>query len=310
MPARILLPLLALVCLIPAVSSAEALLLGAFIALAFGNPYQAQCRKITHHLLSLSIIGLGAGMDLHAIGKAGLHGIWITATSILAVLGTGYLLGRLLGVARDTSALISVGTAICGGSAIAAAAPVIRAKPHDVSVALGVVFLLNSLALVIFPAIGHMFQLTQEQFGLWSALAIHDTSSVVGATVQYGEKAMEVGTTVKLTRALWIVPVTFMLGMLLKAPHEEGQPVKARKPWFILGFLAMAALVTWVPALQETGALISTIAKRSLVVALFLIGASLTRETLKAVGAKPLVQGVVLWLITSSVTLALIVAGL
>jgi uncharacterized integral membrane protein (TIGR00698 family) len=205
--------------------------------------------------------------------------------------------------------LVTVGTAICGGSAIAAVAPVIRAKSHEVSVALATVFFLNAVALFIFPSIGHRMSLDQNQFGVWSALAIHDTSSVVGASMQYGARALEVATTIKLTRALWIVPVTLAIGMMWKNESGEAGTVKARKPWFIVGFVAAAALVTWIPALTPAGKMIFYGAQRSLVVTLFFIGSGLDRTALQVVGRRPLIQGFVLWILMGSATLGAIILG-
>lgn len=303
MAARILIPLLALFSLTPWVSSAQALITGVAVAIIFGNPYIEKTRKITSSLLGLSVAGMGAGMDLAVVGKVGLQGVGYTVAGISLTLLLGTLLGKLFKVEKDTSILVTVGTAICGGSAIAAVAPVIRAKNEEVSVALGTVFLLNAMALFIFPPSGHFFELSQNQFGLWSALAIHDTSSVVGASMQYGAEALQVGTTVKLARALWIIPVAFLIGTLYKK-NSDGQKVKAKRPWFILWFIMAAALVTFVPSLQPAGHVVSDVAKRFLVLTLFLIGLSLSKETLKKVGIKPFLQGVGLWIIVSSATLA------
>ena len=255
-------------------------------------------------------MGLGAGMDLGVIGRVGMKGFGYTVIGISLTLLVGTLIGKLLKTGKDCSLLITAGTAICGGSAIAALAPTIRAKPHDVSVALGTVFILNALALFLFPWVGHALSLSQAQFGLWSALAIHDTSSVVGATLQYGAQAVEIGTTIKLARALWIVPLTFAVGFIYAKKNAESQTEKPKRPWFILGFLAMAALVTWVPTLASTGRIIEFLARRTLVLTLFFIGANLTRSTLKAVGFKPFVQGVSLWFAVASVSLAAILANL
>jgi uncharacterized integral membrane protein (TIGR00698 family) len=227
------------------------------------------------------------------------------------VLALGWWLARLLKVERDAGLLISVGTAICGGSAIAAVAPVLRAKEHEISVALATVFLLNAVALVIFPPIGHAVGLGQEAFGLWSALAIHDTSSVVGAGLAYGPRALEVATTVKLARALWIVPLTLGIGWMVARKGQasaDAPPVK--KPWFIAGFLAMAALVTFIPALHTGGHVIAAAAQRVLVLTLFLIGAGLSREALRTVGLRPFLQGLVLWLIVGSLGLGAVKLGL
>ena len=297
-------------CLLPFVSAGIALLLGVAVALALGNPFASRTKTLTSKLLSYSVVGLGAGMNLKVVASVGLHGIGYTVVGISAAFLIGTLLGKLLKTESDTSLLITVGTAICGGSAIAAVAPVLRAKAHEVSVALGIVFMLNALALFIFPAIGHHLDLSETQFGLWSALAIHDTSSVVGATLIYGPHALEVGTTVKLARALWIVPVTFFIGLMVARRKE--QPIgesKPKRPWFILGFLIMAAVVTFIPQLQATGHFIEAIAKRLLVLTLFLIGTNLTRETLRAVGIRPFIQGVILWLCMGVGTLAAILAG-
>lgn len=310
MIARILLPVAAILCLFPFVSSGIALFTGVVLALIFGNPYLDYSRKITHTLLGVAVMGLGAGMNLHVVAKVGLQGIGYTVIGISVTLILGTLVGKLLKTEKDTSTLITVGTAICGGSAIAAVAPVIRAKHHEVSVALGTVFLLNAVALFIFPPLGHFFGLSQNQFGLWSALAIHDTSSVVGASMQYGAEALQIGTTVKLARALWIVPVAFLIGFIYsKNSAATGEKQKAKKPWFILGFIIVAALVTWIPELQEAGHIVDTVAKRLLVLTLFLIGSSLTRETIRSVGLKPFIQGIVLWIIMASGTLAAIVLG-
>ena len=293
-------------CLSPWGNAAIALIAGVVLALAVGNPYAHHTKLYSQKLLSYSIVGLGAGMNLITVAKVGFSGLGYTVVSIGSTLALGFLIGKILHSDRETSMLITVGTAICGGSAIAAVAPVIKAKPQSMSVALGTVFLLNALALFIFPSLGHYFGLTQAQFGLWSALAIHDTSSVVGATMQYGPEALATGTTVKLARALWIVPLTVAFSQFSPAADGEGGPKK--KPWFILGFLIVAAIVTWVPELAETGHVIEKVARKGLVVTLFLIGCNLTASTLKAVGLRPLIQGVVLWLVVLVSTLVFVKA--
>lgn len=305
MIARVLLPVLGVFVLSPWGSPALALVAGAFVALVFGNPYLARTQKLAKELLPLCVMGLGAGMDLNVVARVGAQGIGYTVVGIGFAFVLGHLFSGALKVERVVGMLITVGTAICGGSAIAAVAPVVRAKPQEISVSLGTVFLLNALALVLFPWIGHLFALNETQFGLWSALAIHDTSSVVGATMQFGPVALATGTTVKLARALWIIPVTLFVAYLFRAGSKE--PVK--KPWFILGFLVAAALVTYVPGLKEPGEWVAFIARKGLVLTLFLIGANLTLATLKAVGARPLILGVALWLCVSAATLAAIVAG-
>ena len=293
------------------ITAAAALVSGALIALIMGNPWQSLTRTWTHRLLPLAVVGLGADMNLRAVAKAGLHGLGYTAISIVLVLALGWWLARLMKVERDAGLLISVGTAICGGSAIAAVAPVLRAKEHEISVALATVFLLNAVALVIFPPIGHAVGLGQEAFGLWSALAIHDTSSVVGAGLAYGPRALEVATTVKLARALWIVPLTLGIGWMVARRGEVSADVTpVKKPWFIAGFLAMAALVTFVPVLRAPGHLIAVVARRMLVLTLFLIGAGLNREALRSVGVRPFMQGLVLWLLVGSIGLGAVKLGL
>lgn len=298
----------AAVCLTPYISSAVALLLGAAIALSFGNPYVAKTKALTPRLLAWSVIGLGAGMDLAVVARVGLQGVGYTVAGISFTLLLGLFLGKTLKTEKNTSILLTVGTAICGGSAIAAVAPTIRAKDHEVTVALGTVFLLNAIGLLIFPPMGHALALSERQFGLWSALAIHDTSSVVGAAIQYGSKALETGTTVKLARALWIVPVTLIASRVYKSDSSEPK-AKPKRPWFILGFLAAAALVTWVPVLRPAGHIVETAAKRCLVLTLFLIGSNLSVSTLKAVGVKALAQAVALWVVVASVTLFAIRSG-
>lgn len=286
-----------LLCLFPFVPSAAALIGGILFALLIGNPFSVQTQKYTKKLLALSIIGLGAGMNLSVIIELGVTGLFYTALSILFAIVLGVTLGRILKVDGNITALITFGSAICGGSAIAALAPVIKAKDHEISVALGVVFALNALALILFPSIGHWLELTQDQFGLWAALAIHDTSSVVGASMQYGEEALEVGTTIKLVRALWIIPLVFIAAFWVarKEKSVDDAKTKIKLPWFIFGFVAMAVLVTFIPMLQTAGDIIAESAKRLLVLTLFLIGAGLSTEALKQVGFRPFLHGVLLW---------------
>ncbi len=317
-----LVPLLALACLwpgspaapaIPAIPGWAALLAGVALALTLGNPWSARTKALTPRLLALSVVGLGAGMNLVQVAKVGLAGFGYTLIGISATLAFGLWLGRRLAVSDDTAVLIAVGTAICGGSAIAAAAPAIRARDESVSIALATVFVLNALALLVFPPVGHALALPERAFGLWSALAIHDTSSVVGAASSYGAEAEFVATTTKLARALWIVPVTLLVGALWARRHAGTDDAgaapqrRAKRPWFVLGFLAAAALVTFVPALVGPGAWVAAAARRSLVLTLFLLGAGISREALRRVGARPLVQGVVLWIVVGSATLLLVV---
>ena len=287
-----------LYCLTPFASPAAALILGLIIAQFTGHPYMYLNHKATHLLLQISVVGLGFGMKVHAALQAGKEGVLFTIASITATLMFGYCMGRWLKIDIKTSYLISSGTAICGGSAIAAISPVIKAEEKQISVALGCVFVLNSIALFIFPAIGHYFNLSQTQFGLWCAIAIHDTSSVVGAASKYGAHALEVATTVKLCRALWIIPVAFTSTFIFK-----NQSKKIIIPYFIGLFVLAMVATTYVPAVSIISPYLIVIAKAGLTLTLFLIGAGLSRKVLASVGGKPLIQGVVLWIAISATAL-------
>jgi uncharacterized integral membrane protein (TIGR00698 family) len=283
-----------LLCISPYVSPAVALLMGLTIAQLTGHPYLSLNHKATHLLLQISVVGLGFGMNVHSALQAGREGILFTVVSITTTLTFGYFMGKWLNIEQKTSYLISAGTAICGGSAIAAISPVIKAEEKQISVALGCVFILNSIALFIFPVIGHYFNLSQTQFGLWCAIAIHDTSSVVGAASKYGTQALEVATTVKLARALWIIPVAFMSTFLFKNKSK-----KISIPYFIGLFILAMIANTYVPATKLISPYMIFIAKAGLTLTLFLIGAGLSRKVLTSVGFKPLFQGVVLWILIS-----------
>ena len=296
-----LLPLGLLFCVTPWASSASALVSGVVLAVLFENPYLSRTRKITKALLWAAIVALGAGTDLNVVAAAGVGGLGFTLVALSVTLFVGWLLGRILKTNRVTSDLVNVGTAICGGSAIAALAAAIRSPAEETSVALGIVFILNACGLILFPPLGHYFQMTQVEFGLWSALAIHDTSSVVGATMQYGTEALAVGTTVKLVRALWIIPVTIVFSKLYARKDASLFGVQASYPWFILGFLFMSFVMTWLPKFQVAGHFIESVGKRLLIVTLFLIGSGLTRATLQKVGHRPMVHGVVLWVFVAIV---------
>jgi uncharacterized integral membrane protein (TIGR00698 family) len=285
-------------CLTPFISPAVALLMGLVIAQFIGHPYLHLNHKATHLLLQVSVVGLGFGMNVHSAMQAGKEGILFTIASISSTLVFGYLMGRWLKIEQKTSYLISAGTAICGGSAIAAISPVIKAEEKQISVALGCVFILNSIALFVFPVIGHHFNLSQTQFGLWCAIAIHDTSSVVGAASKYGPHALEVATTVKLARALWIIPVAFMSTFIFKNKSK-----KISIPYFIGLFILAMVANTYVPAVSIISPYLITVAKAGLTLTLFLIGAGLSRKVLASVGFKPLVQGVALWILISTTAL-------
>ncbi len=300
---KIIFFLLLFVCLTPFVSPPIALACGLFVALTFGNPFSQQTSKITKILLQVSIVLLGFGMNLTEVYKAGKQGILFTIITIFGTLVVGVLLGKLLKVKDKTSNLISSGTAICGGSAIAAVAPVIDADSEEISVSLGTVFILNSIALFVFPIIGHALNLSQNQFGIWAAISIHDTSSVVGAAQSYGAEALAVATPVKLARALWIAPLAFLFSFLYHGKSEK--KAKIAIPYFILFFLLATIVRTYIPPTFPPSLFDSLVmlAKKGLTITLFLIGASLSRETLKKVGVKPLIQGVLLWILISVVSL-------
>ena len=273
-----------------------ALFLGLAFALLCGQAYPKFNKKVSKKLLQYSVIGLGFGMNLHASLASGKEGMMFTIISVIGTMLIGMFIGRkLLKVSRDTSYLISSGTAICGGSAIAAVGPVIKAKDSDMSVALATIFVLNAIALFIFPVLGEWLGLTQQEFGTWAAIAIHDTSSVVGAGAAYGEEALQVATTIKLTRALWIIPLALVTSFIFKT---EGKKVSI--PWFILWFIVAILMNTYVlDSVPEVGKAIAGLARKGLIITMFFIGASLSTDVLKAVGVKPLVQGVLLWLVIS-----------
>lgn len=277
-----------------------ALAFGLLLALTIGNPFPALSGKPTKYLLQASVVLLGFGMNLEAIVKAGRDGILFTIATIFGTLAIGYLVGRFLAVPSKTSALISSGTAICGGSAIAAVGPAINAEHEEMSVSLGTVFILNSVALFLFPLLGHSLGLTENQFGVWAAIAIHDTSSVVGAAQAYGSEALATATTVKLARALWIAPLALMFAFLYRKADGESK-AKVAIPWFIFLFVGAAAFRTYAPSFIVPSIFDSLVnlAKAGMTITLFLIGASLTPKTLKAVGVRPLVQGVLLWIVIS-----------
>ena len=296
--------LIIVLCLTPFVSPPIALALGLVIAFTFGNPFPQLEGKPTKYLLQTSVVLLGFGMNLSSVYKAGKDGILFTIVTIFGTLILGYFVGKLLKVGSKTSTLISAGTAICGGSAIAAVAPAIDAETDEITVSLGTVFVLNSVALFVFPVIGHYLGLTQNQFGIWSAIAIHDTSSVVGASAAYGPEALIIATTVKLARALWIAPVALLFAFIYRNQNSE-RKTKIAIPWFILLFLAATAIRTYAPSniIPSLFDSFVNIAKTGMTITLFLIGASLSRTMLQKVGYWPLLQGVILWFVISVVAL-------
>jgi len=291
-------------CLIPAITTPMALAAGIAFSLIYGNPWPKKSIAVSQKLLKLSVIGLGFGLSIQEVWTVGKDSIGYTIIGITLTIATGLLLGRALHIRGNTSTLISCGTAICGGSAIAAMAPVIKAKDDETAVALATIFTLNAVALIVFPMVGHYLNLTQHQFGVWAGLAIHDTSSVVGAAASYGAQALDIGTTVKLTRAAWIAPIALGAGLLVRSGG------KAKFPLFILGFVAAATLHSISPQLSNLWQLLSTIARQFLVLTLFLVGAGISREVLQKIGIRPMLQGLTLWIIVSIATLAAIITGL
>ena len=293
-------------CFTPFASPPIALALGIVIALTMSHPFKEFNHRAIKYLLEISVVGLGFSLNFGEVVKAGKTGVLFTVVSIGATLLVGWILGKCLSINKKISYLISTGTAICGGSAIAAIAPIINAHEDEVAIALGTIFILNSVALFLFPPLGHFLGLTMKQFGMWAAIAIHDTSSVVGASARYGDEALKIATTVKLTRALWIVPVSLGTIIALKNKSTEKSSAKIVFPYFILGFIGASLIVTFLPALKPIYDGFVHGAKVGLTVTLFLIGTGLSREKLKSVGVKPVVQGVILWVLISVVSLLVI----
>lgn len=300
-----------LFCLLPVVTPPIALLLGAAVALTLKNPFADQSMQWAHRLLAVSVAGLGAGMNLQDVLQAGAVGLGYSFIGITLTILLGIVLGRVLKAEKNTTLLVTVGTAICGGSAIAAVAPVLRARQEAIAVAFATVFILNAVALLVFPPLGHFFGLTDIEFGLWAALAIHDTSSVVGAALAFGGDALDHAVVLKMARALWILPVALAIGFMAgrSMAGEAGAKPKMKFPWFISAFLLIAALFTFLPVLQGMGEMVSFAAKRGMVLVLFLIGSTLSFAAIKSVGWRPLALGVVLWVLAASATLGVIQAG-
>ncbi|RYJ52462.1 putative sulfate exporter family transporter [Flavobacterium petrolei] len=284
------------------VSPPIALVLGLIVANLFGHPFLELNHKATNYLLQFSVVGLGFGMNVHSAVSAGKEGFLFTIISIVSTLILGAFLGKWFKTDKKTSHLISCGTAICGGSAIAAIAPVIKSNEKQTSVALGVIFILNSVALFLFPAVGHWFDLSQKEFGLWCAIAIHDTSSVVGAASKFGPEALQIATTVKLARALWIIPVALITAFIFK--NKSG---KIKIPYFIGLFILAMIANTYLPQMESVAPHLVSVSKIGLTITLFLIGAGLNRNVLKSVGLKPLAQGVLLWTFIAIATLISII---
>ncbi|MBN2426945.1 MAG: putative sulfate exporter family transporter [Deltaproteobacteria bacterium] len=295
--------LLAGCCALPFVTTTEALTAGILFSLLLGNPLSLKSSIWSKRLLQLSVVGLGFGLGIGEVWTVGKDSVVYTLIGITFTLALGALLRKIFPTGQKTAALIAFGTAICGGSAIAAMAPVLNSEDDETAVALATVFSLNAVALLLFPFIGHLLHLSQVQFGEWAALAIHDTSSVVGAAAAYGPQALAVGTTVKLTRAMWIAPVALGAALCLKSDK------RAKIPVFIIGFVAAAVIHTLFPQLGALWRLLSGIAKQGLVVTLFLIGAGLSKSLLKKVGFSPLAFGITLWILVGGLALEAILLG-
>lgn len=284
-------------------SPALALLLGIVFALTLKSPYPVFARKTSKYLLQASVVGLGFGMNMYSALEAGKEGMMFTIVSVIGVMFLGVLLGKVFKLSKKNSYLISSGTAICGGSAIAAVAPVIDADDDETTLSLATIFVLNAVALLIFPPIGHLFGLSQEQFGTWAAIAIHDTSSVVGAGAAYGEEALKIATTVKLTRALWIIPVAIVTMFIFRTKGK-----KISMPWFIFLFIAAMLLNTFVNIPEWLSSGIVLCSKHALAATLFLIGCGLSVESVRNVGVRPFLLGISLWVVISTVSLAVVMA--
>jgi len=290
-----------LLCLSAFLSPAFSLLTGILMALIVGNPFPAFSKKASKIALQVSVVGLGFGMNLYESLEAGKEGMLMTIVSVTLVMCLGVVLGRILKVNSKSAYLISSGTAICGGSAIAAIGPVIEAEDDQMSVSLATIFILNAVALFLFPPIGQWLGLSQEQFGAWAAIAIHDTSSVVGAGAAFGEEALKVATTVKLTRALWIIPLALISSLIFQA---KGRKVSV--PWFILLFVLAMVFNSFLPLSENLTGGIVYVSRKLLCSTLFLIGGGLSLQSIRKVGAKPLVLGILLWSVISVVSLAAI----
>ena len=299
---KIFFVLLLVICALFSISPPTALLLGLVVANLSGHPFLPFNHIAIRYLLQISVVGLGFGMSVTSALAIGSTSFMFTFISIVTTIGIGFLLGKWLSIERKTSHLIACGTAICGGSAIAAIAPIIKSDEKQTSVALGVIFILNSIALFLFPMIGHWLNLTQQEFGLWCAIAIHDTSSVVGAANKYGAEALQIATTVKLARALWIIPIALITTFVFKS--KSG---KIKIPYFIGLFILAMLINTYIPQMSTYSPSIVAVAKVGLTLTLFLIGSGLNFNTLRSVGFKPLFQGILLWAFIAIASLGAIV---
>ena len=287
-------------CLFPWMSPGIALIAGLIISSLHLNPYVGSSQKVSKRMLAWSIVGLGTTVKIAAVFAEGISSFKLTILTLIITIGGGWLIGAALGITKDLRALVASGTAICGATAIAAVGETLHAKKEEMSLALGVVLVLNGIALFLFPYLGHLLNLSPHDFGVWAGLAIHDTSSVVGAALQYSPDALETATTVKLARALWIAPLALLFAFTL---HPKDSEVKIKLPWFIGGFIAAAALFSFVPALAVYSSEVGLVARKGFILAIFLMGANIDIRSLKDLGMKPLIFGIILWGISSVVSL-------
>jgi len=286
-------------CLFPFFSAPLALFLGIVLAFLYKGEEVVRTKKITKYLLQASVVCMGFQMSMNEVIQTGKTGFAITVVSVLVTVLFGIVVGKMLKVEKNTTLLISSGTAICGGSAIAAVAPVLDAKSNQISFSLAVIFVLNAVALFIFPAIGHLLNMDQTHFGYWAAIAIHDTSSVVGACSAYGEEALQVGTTVKLVRTLWIIPLALCIALF-----NKNKTSKINIPWFILFFVVAILIGNYIPGMEETNGHLSWLGKKGMMVSLFFIGTSIKMEDVKKTGFKAFLLGIILWIVIGILSLA------
>lgn len=311
---NVLFLLMMVACMTPWVGAASALFLGILMAWLGVLPLEKYSGILIRYCLQIAVVGLGFGINLQQALLAGKEGFWLTVCSVFITLSFGIFLGHKIRLSFHSTLLIAAGTAICGGSAIAALAPLLAAKKEDISVSLGIIFLLNAVALLIFPWLGNAFQLNQHQFGLWSAIAIQDTSSVVAAAASYGNTALKIATTVKLERALWIIPVSLVCMALLKKEHKRNtssdseqinsDKPRIRIPWFIVLFLITIVLSSYLPWVHDAGKVVLPVSKKLLSLTLFFIGTGFTKEAVRKVGFRPLLLGLILWVFIGTLSLA------
>lgn len=289
-------------CLFPFFSAPLALFLGILLAFLYKGEEVVKTKKLTKYLLQASVVCMGFQMSMHEVIQTGKTGFAITVVSVVVTVLAGIIVGKLLKIEKNTTLLISSGTAICGGSAIAAIAPVLDGKSNQISFSLAVIFVLNAVALFIFPAIGHLLNMDQTHFGYWAAIAIHDTSSVVGACSAYGEEALQVGTTVKLVRTLWIIPLALCIAFF-----NKNKTSKISIPWFILFFIIAIVVGNYIPGMEETNAHLSWLGKKGMMVSLFFIGTSIKMEDVKKTGLKAFLLGITLWIVIGVLSLMWII---